>query len=77
MRVVVDQLPESPRDCLFSQHHCEYGYLCMLRPLVNTGEDNRRRKPIIRCSGVHECECLVELELASCKSENCIINWEE
>lgn len=62
MKIIVDKLPETPRECLFSQHHCEYGYLCMLRPLVKSGEYRTPRKPLTRCESVGDCECLIEVE---------------
>ena len=61
MKIIVDKLPESPAACPFSQHNCEYGYLCTLRPVI---EYNGKRpiNPIIRCKSVERCECLIELE---------------
>ena len=61
MKIIVDKLPESPRACLFSQHHCEYGYICMLRPVIRDDKE-RPRKPIVRCKSVESCECLIKLE---------------
>ena len=80
MRIIVDQLPESPRACLFSQHNCEYGYLCTLRPLrplITDSVPEHRRKPIIRCRDVDKCEFLVELSVASIKTEDPLIDWED
>lgn len=62
MKIIVDKMPETPRECLFSQRHCEYGYLCNLRPLVNDGVHLRPTKPRIRCESVGDCDCLIELE---------------
>ena len=30
MKIVVDCLPRMPRDCLFSEWNCEYGWICKL-----------------------------------------------
>ena len=30
MRLIVDQLPKSPKDCFFCKWDREYGYLCKL-----------------------------------------------
>ena len=58
MKVIVDKLPENPRECLFSQLNVEYGYMCMLRPY--TGDAHR--KPQCLCKGINHCDCLIELE---------------
>ena len=61
MKIVVDELPESPKKCLFSQRNVEVGYVCTLR-LYNevTGT-----KPFFVCKpvsgGVH-CDRLVTFE---------------
>lgn len=28
MRIIVDKIPEQPKDCFFSLWNCEYGWLC-------------------------------------------------
>lgn len=30
MKVLVTKMPETPSECLFSKHSCEYGWLCSL-----------------------------------------------
>ena len=30
MRIIVDKMPEQPKDCLFSLWNCEYGWRCKL-----------------------------------------------
>ena len=30
MKILVSEMPEFPRDCLFSKFNCEYGWLCKL-----------------------------------------------
>ena len=45
MKIVVDEMPKSPKDCLFSKRDCEYGLICKLQSCV--------------CRHVNECECLI------------------
>ena len=60
MKIVVDRLPESPRDCPFSVHDVEYGYICQLRPYI----DKAKAKPKCLCTSVMHCDLLIELEEA-------------
>ena len=76
MKIVVDQLPKSPRACIFSQHHCEYGYLCTLHPCVSSRDGRNTRKPLIRCDSVADCECLVILTDALPGPDNIVVDEE-
>ena len=57
MKIIVDKLPETPRDCLFSQeienHAGMYG--CTLRPYIEKVDG----KPNCICKSVNKCDCLV------------------
>lgn len=28
MKIIVDEMPKKPKECLFSRWNCEYGFLC-------------------------------------------------
>lgn len=28
MKIIVDEIPEKPKECLFRAWNCEYGFLC-------------------------------------------------
>lgn len=58
MRIVVDKLPDKPRDCLFSKRNVKYGYVCQLRPFI----PDANGKPPCLCNDCSNCECLVELK---------------
>lgn len=58
MKIIVDKLPETPKECLFSQRNVEYGYICQLRPYI----PEARGKPACVCKDCSKCECLVERE---------------
>lgn len=45
MKIIVDEMPNTPKDCLFSKRNCEYGQICQLRTKV--------------CRDVKDCECLI------------------
>ena len=31
MKVLVDEMPKTPKECLFSKFNCEYGYICCIK----------------------------------------------
>lgn len=60
MKIIVDKLPESPRDCLFSKRHVELGYICQLRPYI----EEAQAKPFCLCKNVENCDRLIECKEA-------------
>lgn len=61
MKIVVDELPKSPKECAFSKRHDEVGYICTLRPYIK----QIGSKTICVCKsvdvGVH-CDQLITFE---------------
>ena len=55
MKIVVDKLPETPKDCLFSEKTIYNNYACTLRPYI----EKMNIKPKCICKSVDECDCLV------------------
>ena len=57
MKIVVDKLPESPRDCLFSEFvpHSVGVYGCMLRGYIEKIDG----KPRCLCKSVDKCNNLI------------------
>lgn len=58
MKIIVDALPESPKDCPFSKRNVEYGYVCTLRPYIHEAHG----KPCCTCRRVELCECLIPMQ---------------
>ena len=59
MKVAVTEMPETPRDCLFSVQNCEVGYVCTLRAYIpEADESGTGYKPKCVCKNVNHCECL-------------------
>ena len=59
MKIVVDKMPTSPKDCLFSErivtgHVVGEVYGCNLRPVVEKFDS----KPRCLCKSVENCTCL-------------------
>lgn len=59
MKVVVDEFPQTPRDCLFSKenkldmrYYDDTVYVCTLRPYVEG-------KPECLCKGIKNCDRLI------------------
>ena len=52
MRIIVDEIPKTPGECLFSRFNVEYGYLCTLSPSLHG------RKVVTKCSDTKVCQCL-------------------
>lgn len=57
MKILVDKLPETPKDCLFSET-TSIGYICVLRPYI----EKIRHKPKCVCKSVEHCDRLKELD---------------
>ena len=59
MKIVVDKLPETPRDCLFSElvPHYVGVYGCTLRPYIEKVDG----KPKCLCKSVDKCDRLKEI----------------
>ena len=59
MKIVVDKLPETPRDCLFSERipHAVGVYGCTLRGHIEKVDG----KPKCICKDVKYCDKLIEL----------------
>lgn len=60
MKIIVDELPETPRDCPFSllDLRCNM-YVCQLRPF----REEAGGKPRCVCKSVVNCDQLVELPI--------------
>lgn len=56
MKIVVDKLPESPKQCPFSEV-THQGYGCTLRPYI----EHINHKPKCICKDVKYCDRLIEL----------------
>ena len=58
MRIVVDKLPETPKDCLFSESvpHTEGVYSCTLKPYIEKVDC----KPRCLCKSTDKCDRLIE-----------------
>ncbi len=50
MKLLVDSLPENPRDCLFSYYNCEVGWFCKF--------GSRTCKLVKKL----DCDCLIKAE---------------
>ena len=59
MKIIVDKLPETPRDCLFSESITIGKYGCILRPYNETV----KCKPKCICESVDKCDKLKESEV--------------
>lgn len=57
MKILVDKLPASPRDCPFSERNVEFGYVCQLRPYIAEAGVKTR----CLCKSVEKCDRLMEL----------------
>ena len=59
MKIIVDKLPETPRDCLFSEliPHGVGVYSCTLRAYI----DKVDSKPRCLCKSVDKCDNLIVL----------------
>lgn len=49
MKIIVDEMPNNPKDCLFSKRNCEYGQVCKLKLCV--------------CKNTKECACLTAIRI--------------
>lgn len=56
MKIVVDKMPETPKDCMFSESIVVGTYACMLRPYI----DKVKCKPSCLCKDVTKCDRLIE-----------------
>lgn len=56
MKIYVDHMPDSPRDCAFSRRDVEYGYYCMLNPY----HEKLGAKAPCLCQDVSRCKLLKE-----------------
>lgn len=55
MKIIVDELPRIPRDCLFSKWNCEYGWICKL---YKSKDEYGLDSPI--CKNTEKCPYLRE-----------------
>lgn len=66
MKVLVTEMPETPRDCLFSQLDLRGGkdfYVCTLREYIpKADERDNGYKPICVCKSCDKCEKLEVLK---------------
>lgn len=53
MKILVDEIPNSPKECAFSYRNCEYGWICRINCRV--------------CKDVEMCQELIVAEV--CKNE--------
>ncbi len=60
MKVIVDCLPETKSDCLFSYHSCEYGWLCRLYRIKEEDPVIRRMRPEVPKCEIEHCPYLQE-----------------
>ena len=58
MKIYVDHMPESPRDCVFSCYNVEYGFYCRLNPYH---KELDTKAPCL-CKDVSFCELLKEAD---------------
>lgn len=62
MKIVVDKIPKSPKECMFSKRNVEVGYVCTLRPYI----EEAKGKLVCVCKPVFGggvlCDRLVTLE---------------
>ena len=62
MRIVVDRMHDTPRDCLFSEKVTVHGdtfYRCMLRPYIEEADRNDNGyKPMCVCRNTSNCNNL-------------------
>ena len=61
MKILVDEIPEYPQDCLFSilnKHNGETYYTCMLKENI---EGKHKNSPCL-CKSTKYCNCLKEVE---------------
>lgn len=56
MKIMVDKLPETPKDCMFSEV-THVGYVCTLRPFI----DKVQHKPKCICKDIKFCDRLKEI----------------
>ena len=45
MKIVVDEIPKTPKECFFSWYNCEYGQICNFKSCL--------------CTDTKECSCLI------------------
>ena len=41
MKIIVDEMPNTPKECLFAERNVEIGYVCSLRGLNPDGKRTR------------------------------------
>ena len=62
MRIVVDRMPDTPRDCLFSEKITVHGdtfYRCTLRPYIEDADiRSGGYKPLCVCRNTSNCNNL-------------------
>lgn len=56
MKVVVDKIPTTPKECLFSKRNVEYGYTCQLHSF----NPNTNCKSLHPCRDTKRCDYLTE-----------------
>lgn len=56
MKIIVDKLPKTPRDCMFSEL-TPHGYICILKPYI----EKVNHKPTCLCKSVDKCDRLKEI----------------
>lgn len=55
MKIIVTEMPKTPRDCMFSQRRRDAGgYVCQLRPYIYEAEG----KPVCLCKTTANCDRL-------------------
>ena len=48
MRILVDKMPETPKECLFSKRNVEYGMVCQLQRCVCNLNKERKGCPCLK-----------------------------
>lgn len=59
MKIIVTHLPQTPAECPFSVCNGEIGYVCTLRPEIETTRG--REKPKCRCKTTSTCDRLLPI----------------
>lgn len=62
MKVLVNEMPKTAHDCLFSKHSCEYGWLCSLHRKETMDRTNINYYDIPKCN-IEKCPYLQILEV--------------
>lgn len=57
MKIIIDKMPETPRDCIFSESISTGGYVCTLRPYI----EKIQNKPKCLCKDIKHCDRLKEI----------------